>query len=110
MFNKSEQKLKTYATFLGIFSTVIAVILFLILFSLLGQSVVSAILGFIVAFIVWFLSMITAWTIHSFADLVEANKELVEINKRTTYTLTAIHEKLELFTPQSETSESPTVS
>ncbi len=104
MFNDSERKLKAWASFQGVFFTVLAVAVFLLIFTSV-EGVAGILLGLIVAFIVWFLSMISVWTLYSFADLVEYTKAtyeeisqmsagLAEYTKATNQTLNAMSSDL----------------
>ena len=82
MFNQSEKKLKTWATIQGMFFSVVAIVLGAVIYSAAAatdNNAVGLLLGVIVAVVVWFLSMLSVWTLYSFADLVEYTKANNEI-------------------------------
>ena len=82
MFNQSEKKLKIWATIQGIFFSVVAIVLGAVIYSTAAatdNNAVGLLLGVIVAVVVWFLSMLSVWTLYSFADLVEYTKANNEI-------------------------------
>ena len=82
MFNQSEKKLKTWATIQGMFFSVVAIVLGAVIYSAAAatdNNAVVLLLGVIVAVVVWFLSMLSVWTLYSFADLVEYTKANNEI-------------------------------
>ena len=77
MFNQSEKKLKIWATIQGMFFSVVAIVLGAVIYSTAAatdNNAVGLLLGVIVAVVVWFLSMLSVWTLYSFADLVEYTK------------------------------------
>lgn len=81
MFKGSEQKLKIWAKVQGVLLTALAVLIGLVLFLLLAQAsdgvwgiLCSAVTGGLVGFVLWVVSMISAWMLYSFAELVEAQK------------------------------------
>ena len=85
MFNQSEKKLKTWATIQGMFFSVVAIVLGAVIYSAAAatdNNAVGLLLGVIVAVVVWFLSMLSVWTLYSFADLVEYTKANNEILAR----------------------------
>ena len=77
MFRKSEESLRIFARAQAIVSVIVALVVFAAIFNGLSDLsvVAAAILGIAVAFIVWFLMMFSAWSLYSFADLVEYTKE-----------------------------------
>ena len=82
MFDQSEKKLKIWATIQGALFSVVAIVLGVVVYSAAAATDNNAgglLLGVIVATVVWFLSMLSAWTLYSFADLVEYTKANNEI-------------------------------
>ena len=107
MFGGSEQSLKLLAKIQGVFSSIIAIAVFFALFNGFSDTSVFAALvfGLAIAIIVWFALMISAWTLYSFADLVEYTKAtheeisqmsagLAEYTRATNQTLNAMSSDL----------------